>query len=115
MPNNLVELAALCDADTPDEHGVAGIDYLKACAVEALTESPIMQRPCSGCAFVSGTEASRDPITSMKAAECVERSHAFWCHMPSDGYGDKTHLCAGWISALMERGEALRARARAAS
>ena len=101
----LMRAAAICDAMTPDEEGVAGIDFLQACAVEALQQVPVMSGRCVGCAFTPGTEASPSIVTSTKAAECVERSHAFWCHMPCDARGDKTHLCAGWAERLIERAE----------
>lgn len=103
----LTDAARVCDAATPDEEGVAGIDFLQACAAEALQDLPVMARRCAGCAFTPGTEAHADPCTRPRALHCVERSHPFWCHMAADELGDKTHLCAGWADALVERANLL--------
>ena len=99
----VVAVARATDTMTPDLDGVPGIDFLPACALEAVTMFPMMARACLDCAYTPGTSASRYEPTARSARECVERSHAFWCHKAEDDLGKKTHLCRGWINALAAR------------
>lgn len=101
--DDLLKAAVVCDRATPDLEGVPGIDFLHACATEALQLAPTLPRRCVGCAYSPGTEANGTPTTRQAAKECVERSHPFWCHLVSDGLGEQTHLCAGWAAALRAR------------
>lgn len=99
----IARAALITDARTPHCEGVPGIDYLPACASDAIRELPLLFRRCKGCAFRTGTEAFRNQLTRSAALECVSRSHPFMCHMAEDEIGEKTHLCAGWADAIVSR------------
>lgn len=109
-PTQIEAIARLCDRATVDGEGVAGVDYLPACAAEAVIAIPALAARCRGCAFTPGTDAADNPVTSNAASECVERSHPFFCHMVKDDLREPTHLCAGWIEALTERASSLAVR-----
>lgn len=105
--SKLLASAAKTDAASPAGDGVPGIDFLPACAVEALTSEPVLAAMCRDCAFRPGTDAHSNIVTRITAAGCVEASHPFWCHKATDQRGDVTHICAGWANAIVERAEAL--------
>jgi len=105
--SKLLASAAKTDAASPAGDGVPGVDFLEACAAEAITDYPVLSAKCRDCAFRHGTEANGYWLTRITAAGCVEASHPFWCHKATDRRGETTHLCAGWADAIVQRAEAL--------
>lgn len=68
---------------------------------------PVMPVHCSGCAFVSGTEANRDQLTQLTAELCVQSGDPFFCH--ANAIEDRLpkgqeRLCRGYLDERARRG-----------
>lgn len=73
--------------------------FLPDCADEAMAETPSMVSRCVNCPGRSGTEASRNEITTRLLSDCKRRRFPFFCHMTRSGEFC-THLCADWTEAV---------------
>lgn len=75
------------------------IESFQEAAQQTIIGGEGLLKMCDGCAFKKGAEGNIEPLTALKATECVLREDPFYCHKRFCPSGSEK-ICNGWINIM---------------